>query len=133
MLRLLNPGNKLLLLHTPLTLHPPIQQNTLQLLHPQLGQILLLQILRLDWELDTTNLWIRLINTFAYLFYRHTEREWLSDVTFDWVDVVADFTFTGGEGVFFAVGADGLFDFGFVFLVFFGHGVADVLHYLHAD
>jgi hypothetical protein len=55
MFRLLNLGNKLLLLHTPLTLHPPIQQNTLQLLHSQFRQILLFQIFRLDGEFHTTN------------------------------------------------------------------------------
>lgn len=57
----------------------------------------------------------------------------MGDVAFDGVDVVADFAFAGGEGVEGAVGAEGGFDFGFVFLVWFGHGVADVLHYLHAD
>ena len=133
MLRLLHLLNKLLLLHTPLTLHPPIQQNTLELLHPQLGQILGFQILRLDGELDPANLGITLINTFTQSIGRHPEREGLGHVAFDGVDVVAYFLFARREGFVGAVRADCGFDFGFVFLIGFGHGVANVGHYFHAD
>ena len=56
----------------------------------------------------------------------------MGNVTFDGFDVIADFTFTCREGVFGTLGGEGGFDFGFVFLVGFGEGVADVLHYFHA-
>jgi hypothetical protein len=133
MLRLLNPLNKLLLLHASLTFHSPIQQNTLELLHPQLGQILDLQILRLDGEFDRTNFRIVFGDAFAQSIRGHAEGEGLSDVAFDGVDVVADFLFSGREFVVGAVCAYGGFDFWFYGLVWFGHGGADVGHDFHAD
>jgi len=133
MFRILHSLHKLILLHTPLTLHPSIQQNTLELLHPQLAQILLLQLLRLDRELDRANLRIVLINSLTKPVDGHAEGEGLGDVAFDGVDVVADFAFARGEGVLGAVGAEGRFDCGFGFMIGFGHCVADFLHYFHAD
>ena len=55
----------------------------------------------------------------------------MSYVTFDGVDVVADFTFTGSN-VCFAVFAHSGFDFGFVFLVGFRDGCSDFVHYFDA-
>ena len=57
----------------------------------------------------------------------------MSDVTFDGIDVVTDFTFTCREGVFGTLCTEGGLDFGFVCLIFFGHGIAYVLHYFNAD
>jgi hypothetical protein len=111
MLRLLHLFNKLLLFNTPLTLPSPIQQNTLELLHPQLGQILLLQILRLYGEFHGAYLGITLIDLLAETIGSHPQRKGLGRIEFDRVDVVADFLFAGGEGGFVdTVGSDGGFD-----------------------
>lgn len=53
-------------------------------------------------------------------------------VSFDWIDVVADFAFTWSKVSSFAVGSESCFDGWFVFLFFFGHVFADIVDYLDA-
>ena len=133
MFRILHLLNELILLHAALTLDSPIRQNALELLHPQLRQILRLQIFRLDGEFHGTNFGVGLINSLTEAVIRHSEAEGLSDVAFDGVDVVTNFLLLCREVVAGAEVAQSCFNFGFVFLVLFGQSVTNFLHDLHAN
>ena len=57
----------------------------------------------------------------------------MGHITFDGVNVVADFLFARWEGFVAAVVAEGFFNFGFVLLSIFGKSIANFLHDFHAD
>jgi len=133
MLRLLHPLDKFLFLHTPLAVHSSVRQNLFQLLHTQLGNILLVHFLRLDWQFDGANFRIGLVDALANFQCGHSEGKGLRDVAFDGINVVAYFLFFGVECFFFAVCTEGLFDLWLFAGVLFAQAVLDIVNDFDAD
>lgn len=133
MLCLLHPLDEFVFLDAPLAFHSSVGQNLFQLLHPQLGDVLLVHLLRLDGHLDGANFRIALVDALADLERGHPQRKGLRDVALDGIDVVADFLLLAVERVLFAVITQGLFDRGLLAGVLLAHAVLDVLNDFDAD
>ena len=133
MLGILHLLDEFVLLQTSRALDAAVGQNALELLHPQLAQVLGLELLRLEGELDAANLRVGHIDPLADAVGGHAGGEGLGDVALDGVDVVADLALAGTEVGPGAVLAEGGLDLGLLLDVALVHGIANVLHDLDAD
>ena len=133
MLGLLHLLDELLLLQTSRALDTTVGQNALELLHPQLAQVLGLELFRLERELDAANLRVGLIDPLADTVGGHSGGEGLGHVALDGVEVVADLALAGTEVGLGTVLAEGGLNLGLLLDVALVHGIAHVLDDLDAN
>lgn len=123
--------DKFFFLYASNALNTSVCQYGLQLLNSEFTQILRFQFFSSNRKLDGTDFRILCIDSFAHTFTGHSCRKRLRDVSFDWINVIADFLFSRTQRCLVrTICSQCFFDFALGALVFFGHTRSNIVNHL---